>query len=118
MALVGGTLAYRIELLDPRKPAIQFIDRRLRFRVKDDRYSKGLTVIEGPNLALVSDSTATVWWVTDAGSEGAVEVEGRKFQSKGGGTRHVVTIDNLDSGKRHEYRIESRVNDDVVFSRT
>ncbi len=118
MALVGGSLAYRIELLDPRKPAIQFIDRRLRFLVKDDRYSKGLTVIEGPNLALVSDSTATVWWVTDGSSEGAVEVEGKKFQSKGGGTRHVVTIDNLDSGKRHEYRIESRSNDDVFSSRT
>ena len=117
MALTGGTLAYRIEVLDPRKPAIQFIDRRLRFLVNNDRYAKGLTVIEGPNLAMVSDSTATVWWLTDAESDGSVEVEGKKFQSKAAGTRHVVTIDGLDAGKRHEYRIESRVNDDHFSTR-
>jgi Calcineurin-like phosphoesterase len=117
MALTGGTLAYRIEVLDPRKPAIQFIDRRVRFLVNNDRYAKGLTVIEGPNLTMVNDATATVWWLTDAESDGSVEVEGKKFQSKAPGTRHVVTIDGLDTGKRHEYRIESRANDDQFSSR-
>jgi hypothetical protein len=119
MAFIGGSLAYRLEMVDPRKPAVRFIDRPLRFVVKNDRYAKGVTVIEGPNLALIGDASATVWWLTDVPSLGIVEVDGRKIPSPGSGVRHIVTIDGLSAGKSYDYHIEAAVKDanDIFASR-
>jgi hypothetical protein len=119
MAFTGGLLAYRIEMLDPRKPAVRFIDRPLRFVVKNDAYAKGVTVIEGPNLALIGDASATVWWLTDVPSVGTVQLDGRKVPSSGSGVRHSAKIDGLSAGKSYDYHIEAAVKDanDVFVSR-
>lgn len=40
MLTEGGTLAYRLEVFDPRKGAAQFIDRHFSFRVEHDQFRK------------------------------------------------------------------------------
>src|SRR5215470_391572 len=66
-----GVCAYRLEILDPRKPAIRFIDRHFHFHVDDDKFRLGLTIVEGPFLTHI-DGASAVWWVTDRPSSGEV----------------------------------------------
>jgi len=117
MALTGGVLAYRIEIFDPQRQTIRFIDRRFRFTVTNDRYANGLTVLEGPNVALVGDHTATVWWTTDAPSSGALQIAGRTIPSTSEGLRHVATADNLNPAKDYEYTILAKNGEDEFQSR-
>jgi hypothetical protein len=118
MALSGGVLAYRIEMMDPNRLAARFIDRRFRFVVKNDRYANAVTVIEGPNVALVGERTATVWWSTDLPSRGALEIAGRTIASTSDGTRHVATAEHLEPGKEFPYTIIAKNGDDEFRSRT
>ena len=118
MALMGGVLAYRIELNDPRLLATRFIDRKFRFTVKDDHYANALTVIEGPNLAMVGEHTATVWWTTDLPSSGVLEINGRKLPSAASGVRHAIAAEDLEPGKEYEYTIVAKNGDDEFRSRT
>ena len=94
MFLDGGTLAYRLELFDPRKGAAQFIDRHFSFRVDHDQFRKTPTILEGPFLSQVGMDSAIVWWVTDTPTKGEVRVvDGATIPSDAGLTsRHVVRV--------------------------
>ena len=74
MFLDGGTLAYRLELFDPRKGAAQFIDRHFSFRVDHDQFRKTPTILEGPFLSQIGVDSAIVWWVTDTPTKGEVRL--------------------------------------------
>src|SRR5215472_14661698 len=88
--LSGGVCAYRLEILDPRKPAIRFIDRHFHFHVDNDKFRLGLTIVEGPFLTHI-DGASVIWWVTDRPSSGEVHLaEGRSIASDAhSATRHV-----------------------------
>ena len=120
MLRTGGVLAYRLELFDPRKPAARFIDRHFRFRVDNDNFRLGLTLVEGPFPTQVNSTSAIIWWVTDKPSAGEVRLEGGRVipsESKSA-LRHAVSVDGLAAGKSYQYQVVGRGAGDEVRSRS
>jgi hypothetical protein len=105
MLFEGGVVAYRIEMTDPRRALSRFIDRRLRFAVKNDQFQKMPTIIEGPNVSLVDETSATIWWITDTPVEGSVEVRGKRFTCAVTAGRNVARVEQLSPGTRYDYRV-------------
>jgi hypothetical protein len=101
----GGVFAYRIEMTDPRRAVSRFIDRQLRYAVIDDRFQRAPWFTEGPNLALVGETTATLWWVTDLPIESFAEVAGTRLPATLQGNRYVATFDRLTPGTAYDYRV-------------
>jgi 3',5'-cyclic AMP phosphodiesterase CpdA len=115
----GGSLAYRLELFDPRKGAAQFIDRHFSFRVEHDQFRKTPTIIEGPFLSQISGDSAVVWWVTDVPTKGEVRLSsGMSTPSEGGmGERHVVRLRGLSPNTKYRYQAISTAADGEIRSR-
>ena len=113
LLLSGGVLAYRLEILDPRRPAVRFIDRHFHFHVENDKFRLGLNVVEGPFLTQIDQESATVWWVTDKPSTGEVRLaDGRKMASQSmAATRHVVRVTGMKAGQPYTYQVASRASD-------
>src|SRR6516164_3826546 len=57
LLLSGGVLAYRLEILDPRRPAVRFIDRHFHFHVENDKFRLGLNLVEGPFLTQIDQES-------------------------------------------------------------
>jgi hypothetical protein len=106
MVLEGGTLAYRLELFDPRKGAAQFIDRHFSFRVDHDQFRKTPTILEGPFLSQINADSAIVWWLTDTPTKGEVRlVDGATIPSDAGlANRHVVRVSGLKPDTKYRYQ--------------
>jgi len=106
MVLEGGTLAYRLELFDPRKGAAQFIDRHFSFRVDHDQFRKTPTILEGPFLSQIGLDSAIVWWVTDTATKGEVRlIDGATIPSDAGlANRHVVRVSGLKPDTKYRYQ--------------
>jgi 3',5'-cyclic AMP phosphodiesterase CpdA len=109
----GGVCAYRLEILDPRKPAIRFIDRHFHFHVDNDKFRLGLSIVEGPFLTQIDGGSAVVWWVTDRPSSGEVRLaDGRNIPSEAkAAIRHVVPVSGLQPGQSYSYQVVSRAAD-------
>ncbi len=101
MLVDGGTLAYRLELFDPRKGAAQFIDRHFSFRVEQDQFRKTPAIVEGPFLTEISVNSAVVWWVTDTPTRGEVRlsnglnISSESGSSEGGPRPNVMWFDSM-----------------------
>jgi len=119
MLLEGGTLAYRLELFDPRKGAAQFIDRHFSFRVERDQFRKTPAIVEGPFLSQITGDSAVVWWVTDVPTKGEVRLSsGLSMPSEGGmGERHVVRFRGLSANTKYRYQAISTAADGEIRSR-
>ncbi len=106
MVLEGGTLAYRLELFDPRKGAAQFIDRHFSFRVDHDQFRKTPTILEGPFLSQINADSAIVWWFTDTPTKGEVRlIDGATILSDAGlANRHVVRVSGLKPNTKYRYQ--------------
>ena len=120
LLLSGGAFAYRLEILDPRKPAIRFIDRHFHFHVDNDKFRLGLNLVEGPFLTGIDKESAAVWWVTDKPSSGEVRLaDGRIIPSQDKlANRHVVRVTGLQPGQSYTYLVASRSSDSEVRSRS
>jgi 3',5'-cyclic AMP phosphodiesterase CpdA len=120
MLLQGGTLAYRLELFDPRKGAAQFIDRHFSFRVDRDQFRKTPTILEGPFLNQIGVDSAVVWWVTDTPARGEVRlIEGATTPSETGlALRHLVRLRALKARTRYAYQAISTAESGEIRSRT
>ncbi len=119
MFLDGGTLAYRLELFDPRKGAAQFIDRHFSFRVDHDQFRKTPTILEGPFLSQIGVDSAIVWWVTDTPTKGEVRVvDGATIPSDAGLTsRHIVRVGGLKQNTKYRYLVVSTGSEGETRSR-
>lgn len=119
MLLEGGTLAYRLEIFDPRKGAAQFIDRHFSFRVDRDRFRKTPTILEGPFLTQIGTDSAVVWWVTDTPTKGEVRLmDGATSPSDAGNAnRHVVRLNGLKAGMKYGYQAISAADAGEIRSR-
>jgi len=106
MVLEGGTLAYRLELFDPRKGAAQFIDRHFSFRVDHDQFRKTPTILEGPFLSQINADSAIVWWLTDTPTKGEVRlIDGATIPSDAGlANRHSVRVSGLEPNTKYRYQ--------------
>ncbi len=119
MLLEGGTLAYRLELFDPRKGAAQFIDRHFSFRVDHDQFRKAPTILEGPFLTQIGVDSAVVWWVTDTPTRGEVRLgNGAATPSENAlASRHVVRLHGLSANTNYSYQVINTSADSDVRSR-
>lgn len=119
MFLDGGTLAYRLELFDPRKGAAQFIDRHFSFRVDHDQFRKTPTILEGPFLSQIGVDSAIVWWVTDTPTNGEVRlIDGAAVPSDAGlASRHVVRVSGLKPNTKYRYMVVSTGSEGETPSR-
>jgi hypothetical protein len=119
MLVDGGTLAYRLELFDPRKGAVQFIDRHFSFRVEQDQFRKTPAIVDGPFLTQISVDSAVVWWVTDQPTRGEVRLSnGVNISSEGGpAERHVVRLHGLSANTKYRYQAISTAADGEIRSR-
>ena len=120
MLLQGGTLAYRLELFDPRKGAAQFIDRHFSFKIDHDLFQKIPTILEGPFLSQINRDSAIVWWVTDTPTKGEVRLmDGATTPSESGlALRHVVRLKALKAGTKYAYQAISTADNGEIRSRT
>ncbi|WP_344982775.1 metallophosphoesterase family protein [Deinococcus rubellus] len=108
----GGVVAYRIEMLDPRKPAARFIDRTMRVTKSGDTYGTGVNIIDGPFVTQTVGDKAVIWWETDVASQGSVKVDGKSFSDNATAKRHVVNVSGLTRGKRASYAVTAGVGKD------
>lgn len=112
----GGTLAYRLELFDPRKGSAQFIDRHFSFRVDQGKFRKSPNILEGPFLTQITVDSAVVWWVTDQPTTGQVHL-GNGANSRlitdesGTASRHVVHLSGLAANSKYGYQVMSKASD-------
>jgi hypothetical protein len=120
LLLNGGMFAYRIEILDPRRPAVRFIDRQFHFHVENDKFRLGLNLVEGPFLTQIDKESATVWWVTDKPASGEVRLADDKVfpSDTQPATRHVVHVNGLQPGQSYTYLVVSKTEDSEVHSRS
>ena len=112
----GGTLAYRLELFDPRKGSAQFIDRHFSFQVDQGKFHKLPTILEGPFLTQITVDSAVVWWVTDQPTTGQVRLingaNTRVITDQGGAAgRHVVPLKGLTANTKYGYQVSSKASD-------
>lgn len=119
MLLEGGTLAYRLELFDPRKGAAQFIDRHFSFRMDHDQFQKTPTILEGPFLSQIGVDSAIVWWLTDTPTKGELRlINGATIPSDAGlTTRHVVRVSGLKPDTKYRYQAVGTGSDGETRSR-
>jgi hypothetical protein len=119
MLLESGTLAYRLELFDPRKGAAQFIDRHFSFRVDHDQFRKTPTILEGPFLSQINADSAIVWWLTDTPTKGEVRlIDGATIPSDAGLTsRHIVRVSGLKPNTKYRYLVVSTGSEGETRSR-
>ena len=120
MLLEGGTLAYRLELFDPRKGAVQLIDRHFSFQVEHDQFRKTPAILEGPFLNQLDVDSAIVWWVTDTPTRGEVRLSnGATTPSEDGlASRHMVRLKGLSANTKYRYQVVSTASDGEIRSRT
>lgn len=100
----GGTVCYRLELIEPLSGgATARYGGRFAFR-GDERVP---CVVEGPFVDLVTTESAVISWRTDLPTTGAVLVAGRRHPSgKAPTTRHEVALAKLPAGSKIDYRVE------------
>jgi hypothetical protein len=119
LMISGGIFYYRIELYDPRRAAIRFIDRHFRCAINNDRFRLALNINEGPFLTQISGDSAIAWWNTDRPATGELHLEnGPTIASVSDArNRHVVRIPALQPGQSYSYQVSSRTPDDELRSR-
>jgi hypothetical protein len=114
-------VAYRYELWRRGADGIEslgFLGGVVNVRFEGKSVRPNLTILEGPFVTgLSSDAPdrATIFWRTDREAEGEVVVTSdgvsRNWKRTGAGGRHAVTLDGLEPGKFHLYRVTSRTKD-------
>ena len=119
----GGTLAYRLELFDPRKGSAQFIDRHFSFQVDQGKFHKSPSILEGPFLTQINVDSAIVWWVTDQTTTGQVRLTNAANSSvisdeSGPASRHVVRLKGLAANTQYAYQVISTAPDGEIRSRS
>ncbi len=104
----GGVVVYRLEVYNPHSSRSYFFDSRFAFR-GDKRIP---TVIEGPFVDQVTETSAILSWDTDLATTGNAYV-GTHSYSTGNEqrTHHELEISDLEPGKKYVYRIEIVHND-------
>ena len=125
MLLEGGTLAYRLELFDTRKSAVQFIDRHFSFQVENGKFRKTPAILEGPFVNQIHADSAIVWWVTDTPTKGevrlsnGVNIPSESGPSEGGlASRHIVRLRDLSANTKYRYQAVSAASDGEIRSRS
>ena len=100
----GGLIAYRIEIFNPASGSSVFYDRRFEF------YGNRLfpTVIEGPFVDQITETSAIISWETDQPAHGEVTINNDTYKndSKKQTTHFELMIDDLKPGQMYPYRIE------------
>jgi Calcineurin-like phosphoesterase len=112
-----GVIWYRLEMTDPRRNAGQLIDRTFRFVKEGDRFRKGLHIVEGPFVAMMTPDRATLWWKTDQPSQGAVKLQSKTTPSPDQAMLHTVTLEGLQPGQQYDYQVTGRVAGDGMDDR-
>jgi hypothetical protein len=113
----GGVLHYRIEIMDPRKSAIRFIDRAFNFKIENGEYRVSLTITDGPFVTQTTKNSAVVWWETDKPGTGSVQVGGQTVNATAQGRRQIARISGLEAGRTYAYTVSSRADTDSVTAR-
>jgi hypothetical protein len=100
----GGIVAYRIEIYNPNKATACFYDRRFAFR----DISIVPTIIEGPFVDMISETSAMISWDTDLPVSGSVHIDGRVIPAGNNTptTHFEVDVTNLEPGKVYPYHAE------------
>ena len=114
----GGVISYRIEILDPRKPAIHFVDRSMRLTKSGDTYGVGVNITDGPFVTQTFGAGAVIWWETDVDSMGSVKVGSRTFSDNKSTKRHVVPVSGLAKGGSYKYAVTTSVGSDSYTTPT
>jgi hypothetical protein len=105
----GGVVAYRIEIFNSGNrlfdfPAVRLYDQRFEF------YNGQLvpTVIEGPFVDQITETSAIISWDTDQPVDGTVKVEGEgNFEATTKNATHFeVSLTGLKPGTTHPYLIQ------------
>jgi 3',5'-cyclic AMP phosphodiesterase CpdA len=117
-----GTLAYRLEVFDPRKSSAQFIDRHFSFQADKGTFRKTPTITEGPFLTQITSDSAIVWWATDTPTTGEVQLAdaGRSrviTDGSGADTRHKVQLNGLTANVKYSYQVISKGPEGEIHSR-
>lgn len=118
MLFAGGVMAYRIEIFDPRRSVSRFIDRRFRFAVENDSFRRVPDIVEGPNVSMVDESHATIWWVTDLPVDGQVTTNGKTVPAVIENGRYLARIDQLSPQTNYEYTVSLGSGQNVYRTRT
>ena len=116
----GGVFYYRIELYDPRRAVVRFVDRSFHCAIKNDQFRLALNLDEGPFLTQIKADSAIVWWRTDRIATGELRLENsRTFPTESDpDNRHVARLTGLQAGRSYAYQVSVRTSDDELRSRT
>lgn len=106
----GGHIEYRLEVFDPRESTVRFYESRFRYRregeVKTGVYTRGLAVVLGPFVDVVTHDSAVISWETDRPVGGAVLVGGKEYIAEGESTHHEVLVPGLTPDTEYAYRVK------------
>ncbi len=116
----GGTIAYRIEVFDPRVSATRFYNRQFRYKRRGDpktgTYTMCTSLTEGPFIDLVTHESAVISWETDRASRGEVLVGDMEFSDDSVSNHHEILITGLRPDSRYVYKV--RYSDDGGITQT
>ena len=111
----GGLIAYRIEIYNPVEATTYLYNRRFEF------YGMKTfpTVIEGPFVDLITETSATFSWDTDRPAYGTVYVDNRPYRSPEDSlTAHFeLSVTDLQPGHTYHYRVEVTDGTDTTVTR-
>lgn len=118
-----GVLAYRLHLWKQKNSRLRhlgFYDSVVRFRYRNGRFSKALTLTEGPSVNLIN-SVHPEWMViafeTDSPSRAGVEVPGLGFFSDDAvQIHHEIRVEGLKPRQNYRYRVIASAGPDTLRS--
>ena len=98
-----ATIAYRLEIYDPKRLTTRFYDSRFTF----ENYELVPTISEGPFVDMVTETGAVISWDTDVPTDGLVRVGVYDFESPAKmATHHEVEVSGLNPGQTYPYVVE------------
>ena len=107
-----GVVAYRLQVMDPRRYTTQVEDGKVAFRCKvpceaDGDFVQLPTIVLGPFVDQVSPTSAIVSFQTDVPTVGAVMLKDgggtRLVRSTDTGTRHEIAVSDLQPHTQYRY---------------
>ena len=105
-----GTLAYRVV----NNEGNILYDGRLSF-IKKEYFEIATTVIEGPMLSILTDSSVTIHYKTNNKVIGKIQVNNTLFKDSTITYNHEIFISNLEANKKYKYEILCE-QDTLLFS--
>lgn len=107
-----GDAYFRIELYDSRTAAARYFQTRVHFANVNGRYEKRPTVMLGPVVDQVTQTSALVSWNMDVPAQGVVELwtgDGLRrigvFKTAASVSHPVVKLDGLRARGKYKYRV-------------